>query len=67
MAIITPDDVIQTEDGEYSQGRPNVIFELDWFCGRLGRERVVILLQQGTRLHSDLDGVGRILFINSEV
>ena len=65
VALITPDDVIVSDDGEYLQGRPNVIFELGWFCGKLGRKQVTILLKHGTQLHSDLDGVGRIPFSDS--
>lgn len=49
----------------YSQARPNVIFELGWFYGRLGRSRVCILFQEGSKLHSDLDGVLRIQFRES--
>ncbi|MDY6875340.1 MAG: nucleotide-binding protein [Chloroflexota bacterium] len=62
LALMTPDDLIQVGDGTYAQARPNVIFELGWFYGRLGRERVCILFKEGTRLHSDLDGISRIEF-----
>jgi predicted nucleotide-binding protein len=54
---------VSTESGEYTQARPNVVFELGWFYGRLGRNRVAMLLKEGTRIHSDLDGVSRIEFI----
>ena len=65
FAIITPDDTVKTEDGEYAQARPNVVFELGWFCGRLGRNKTCILLKKGTKIHSDLDGVFRIEFADS--
>ncbi|WP_321528274.1 nucleotide-binding protein [Sedimenticola selenatireducens] len=65
FVLLTPDDVIQKDESEYSQARPNVIFELGWFYGRLGRERVCILFKKGTKIHSDLDGVSRIQFNDS--
>jgi predicted nucleotide-binding protein len=65
FVLITPDDLIQTSDGGYAQARPNVLFELGWFYGRLGRERVCILFQKGAKLHSDLDGISRVEFTSS--
>jgi predicted nucleotide-binding protein len=62
IAIMTPDDMIAGESDEYAQARPNVIFELGWFYGRLGRDRVCILLREGTAIHSDLDGIARLEF-----
>ena len=65
FALLTPDDMVACEDREYAQARPNVIFELGWFYGRLGRDSVAILFKQGTKIHSDLDGVCRIQFNKS--
>lgn len=65
FALLTPDDMVACKDQEYAQARPNVIFELGWFYGRLGRDRVAILFKQGTKIHSDLDGVCRIQFNES--
>ena len=62
LALVTPDDEIASPSGRYHQGRPNVIFELGWFVGRLGKHRVAILLKEGTTIHSDIDGVSRIQF-----
>lgn len=62
LALMTPDDVVDTGQEEYIQARPNAVFELGWFYGRLGRSRVCILLRKGTTLHSDLDGISRIHF-----
>ncbi len=47
---------------EHAQARPNVIFELGWMYGRLGRDRVCILFKKGTQIHSDLEGIERIEF-----
>jgi predicted nucleotide-binding protein len=65
FALITPDDIVKTESGKYAQARPNVVFELGWFCGRLGRKRTCILFKKGTQIHSDLEGVSRIEYIDS--
>lgn len=62
FVLFTPDDLIEVSDGKYTQARPNVIFELGWFYGKLGRGRVCILFKKGTKIHSDLDGISRIEF-----
>jgi predicted nucleotide-binding protein len=49
-------------DDEYRQSRPNVFFELGWFYGRIGRENVCILFKEGTKIHSDLNGISLIQF-----
>lgn len=57
IAVFTPDDEV-TADGEtYLQARPNTIFELGWFCGRLSRSNVMLLLKKGTSVLSDFQGV----------
>ena len=65
FVLITPDDLIRTADGAYAQARPNVLFELGWFYGRLGRERVCILAKAGATIHSDLAGISRIVYEQS--
>lgn len=65
IALFTPDDLIKSSGTEYTQARPNAIFELGWFYGRLGRERVCILFKKGTKIHSDLEGIMRIEFDKS--
>jgi predicted nucleotide-binding protein len=62
FGLFTPDDEIVNFANRYRQARPNVIYEVGWFIGRLGKHRVVLLLKQGTNIHSDLDGVSRIPF-----
>jgi predicted nucleotide-binding protein len=62
FALVTSDDIVGSSSGNYAQARPNVIFELGWFIGRLGKHRVVILLKEGTTIHSDIHGVSRIEF-----
>src|SRR5690606_41688634 len=58
----TPDDLVENKKKKYFQGRPNVLFELDWFCGRFGRDKVRILRQKDTQLPSDLNGIVTIDF-----
>jgi hypothetical protein len=63
IALFTADDHVTTKTGvQYWQPRPNVIFETGWFVGRLSKERVLILLQEGVQIYSDFDGVNRIHF-----
>lgn len=65
--LMTPDDLVEIpgKKEQYAQARPNVIFELGWFHGKLGRNRVCILFKKGTQIHSDLAGVSRIEFNES--
>jgi Predicted nucleotide-binding protein containing TIR-like domain len=63
IAMFTPDDTVTNEKaGLCAQARPNVVFEAGWFVGRLGKERVLLLVKDGTRLHSDFDGLNQIRF-----
>jgi len=62
FGLFTPDDEIVNAPNRYMQARPNVIYEVGWFIGRLGKHRITLLLKHGTNIHSDLDGVSRIPF-----
>ena len=62
FALFTPDDLVEKAKEKYHQARPNVIFEAGWFVGRLGKERVMILLKEGTDIYSDFDGVSRVQY-----
>jgi predicted nucleotide-binding protein len=59
IALFTPDDEVTSGGEKYLQARPNVIYELGWFCGRLGRPGVMLLLQTGTSIFSDFGGIIR--------
>jgi len=66
IVIMTPDDRVVTEDGgEYWQPRPNVIFEQGWLYAKLGRDRVLTLVEEGTTLHSDVQGIHYLRFHQS--
>jgi len=62
IVLMTPDDQVTIGENSHYQSRPNVIFELGWFYGKLGRHNVCILAKQGTDIHSDISGVNRIEF-----
>jgi len=63
IVLMTPDDQVSLPTGGVAQARPNAIFELGWFYGRLGRSRVCNLVKRGTSIHSDLAGIVSIEFI----
>jgi predicted nucleotide-binding protein len=62
IALVTPDDWVTKPEAQYSQARPNVLFEVGWFYGRFGPRRLLILKRKGTPLPSDLGGVVAIEF-----
>jgi Predicted nucleotide-binding protein containing TIR -like domain len=42
------------------RARQNVVFELGFFVGKLGRERVTVLYESGVERPSDIDGLAYI-------
>ena len=59
FVLFTPDDLVEVSGEVYAQARPNVILELGWFYGRLGRSRVCIVSKKGTKIPSDLARIHR--------
>jgi len=60
IILLTPDDVGGTKGDSSNQSpraRQNVILELGYFMGRLGRTRVCALHKEGVELPSDYQGV----------
>ena len=60
LALLTPDDVGALRDNRNDlkpRARQNVVFELGYFLGRLGRNRVCALTKGNVELPSDYDGV----------
>lgn len=58
VVLLTPDDVGSARGGKQQpRARQNVILELGYFIGRLGRDRVCALLQGEIELPSDILGV----------
>ena len=59
VVLLTPDDRGRgkSEEEEKPRARQNVILELGYFLGRLGRERVMAILQGDVEIPSDYMGV----------
>lgn len=63
VVLLTADDVGGPAPADSGQptllprGRQNVVFELGFFVGRLGRSRVVVLIDEGVEQPSDFRGV----------
>ncbi len=65
FVLLTPDDIVSTSDDTNDtkrRGRQNVIFEMGFFWGTLGRKtgRVLLLYLPPLELPSDLSGIGYI-------
>lgn len=59
IVLLTADDLGKTKTDEalIPRARQNVILELGYFLGRLGRKRVCALYEQGVQIPTDYDGV----------
>lgn len=59
IAILSPDDIATTlRSGQSSaRARQNVVIEVGWFWGRLGRDRCLLLMKDVVEIPSDLSGV----------
>jgi predicted nucleotide-binding protein len=63
VVLLTPDDEgrLATSDAALSpRARQNVIFELGYFIGRLGRKRVCVIVEEGVEVPSDIAGLGYV-------
>ena len=69
IVLLTPDDAgsLQGDENDLKpRARQNVIFELGFFIGRLGRERVCALTKGDVEIPSDYAGVEYIPFNDSD-
>lgn len=58
IAVLTPDDLVSTTvKGPAARARQNVVLEVGWFWGRVGRGSVLLLLKGDVEVPSDLSGV----------
>lgn len=63
VALLTPDDIGSKAPGSgaaptlVARARQNVVFEMGFFFGKLGRGRVIALYKEGTELPSDVSGI----------
>jgi predicted nucleotide-binding protein len=60
VVLFTPDDVggVKGETELKPRARQNVVLELGYFAGYLGRDRVCVLKGEGLETPTDIDGVG---------
>ncbi|MBE1446072.1 TIR domain-containing protein [Paenibacillus sp. OAS669] len=69
LVLLTPDDIgaLNEENPNYSfRARQNVLFELGFFYGKLGRQNVCCIVKANVERPSDIDGIVYLRF-NSNV
>ena len=66
IILFTKDDKgrAKEEKNDYDRARQNVVFEAGYFMGKYGRERVVLVAENGVEMPSDLAGV---IYTNGDV
>jgi len=60
VILLTPDDIgypVGVQDKQQKRARQNVVLELGYFLGKLGRERVCALYTDDVEIPSDYQGV----------
>ena len=59
VILLTADDEgkAKREKDYKNRARQNVVFEMGYFMGKLGRDRVLLLLDKGVEKPGDLDGI----------
>lgn len=62
IVLLTCDDKL---DEEKFRARQNVVFEMGYFIGKLGRNRVALLYENGVELPSDINGLVYLLIDSS--
>lgn len=69
IVLLSPDDfggIIRDDKQQLKpRARQNVIFELGYFIGKLGRQKVCILVKKEVEIPSDILGLGYISFANN--
>lgn len=57
MLIATSDDLLESRRQSFKSVRDNVLFEFGLFTGGLGKSRVFYIVEEGTKIPSDLSGI----------
>ncbi len=57
ILIATSDDMLKSRKQEFKSVRDNVLFEFGMFAGGLGKSRVFYIVEDGTKIPSDLIGI----------
>lgn len=62
IAIVRPDDTVESREQKHKAPRDNVVFELGMFAGKLGRKRTILVepREDKAQLPTDLRGVNTI-------
>lgn len=69
IVLLSPDDIAFSKikiDNQEERARQNVILELGYFVGKLGRSRVCLLIEGSIDIPSDFQGVVHIKFDEHE-
>ncbi|WP_240455134.1 TIR domain-containing protein [Flavobacterium columnare] len=68
IILLTADDIGKAEkETDYkSRARQNVVFEMGYFIGKLGRKKVFLLLENGVDKPGDLDGIVYVPIDNAD-
>lgn len=58
LVLFTADDIgkVKEADTYKDRARQNVVFEAGYFCGKLGKDKVIMLYESGVELPGDLSG-----------
>lgn len=65
--VFAADDMSRIRHHEYSTTRDNVLFEYGLFLGRVGLDRAFVLIEEGVKIPSDLQGVTLLSYKSFEV
>ena len=57
ILIATADDILESRKQTFNSVRDNVLFEFGMFAGGLGKSRVFYIVEEGTKIPSDLSGI----------
>lgn len=59
VALLTPDDIVidSSGTGKNYRARQNVVLEIGYFLGKLGKSRVIMLRMKDVEIPSDLQGI----------
>ena len=68
IILLTADDdgKAKIETDYKTRARQNVVFEMGYFIGKLGREKVFLLLEEGVDKPGDLDGIVYVPIDNAD-
>lgn len=71
VLILSKDDYLKSRGNEYDAPRDNVVFELGYCMGRIGRDRTLFLLENGTSPHetkipSDINGLTYLPYVDAD-